>query len=131
MNHWYTDILDLANLQDLLTAIDGDDIFVAALDDKTGEAGWVFLDDCPTPLDFASVTGNDLSDGYWTADDAVFPSIADGDTVVALVVGIDSGSPATSRLALFIERSRDTTFISSTSTGNGLKLEWRGPFARI
>lgn len=65
-----------------------------------------------------TLTGKTFVNGTFDADDAVFPAVT-GPTVEALVIYVDTGNAATSRLVAFFD---DVTGFTFTPNGGALNL---------
>lgn len=81
-----------------------------AYDDLSGVQG--------TPV---TLTGKSLTDGVFDADDATFTSIT-GNTVEAVVIYKDSGTPSTSYLIAYLDSA--TAGLPFTPNGANVTLTW-------
>lgn len=126
MSGFFTSIGDDAHLAALITAIGADTIGVRAIDGTyTFDATDVFLDVTDgAELESVGVTGNDLTGFEWTADSFTLTTITDVETIAGLVIYIDSGSSATSRMFGLIDRRADSTAISVTGNDNDITVSW-------
>jgi hypothetical protein len=126
MNGWRPSAGNRANLIDLLEAIDTDDIGVRLLDGSyTNDDNDEFLNATNSAaIASEQMTNNAVAEWDWTADDVVFSSIPDGDIVEALVVYIDTGSAATSRIVGFVDRKADTTGMFVETNGGDITIHW-------
>jgi hypothetical protein len=62
-----------------------------------------------------------FTDGTFDADDSVFPSVT-GATIEAILIYIDTGSAATSRLVAYIDAG--VTGLPYTPNGGGINVNW-------
>lgn len=101
-------------------------------DDAEYDATDQFLDDVVgTKLGAAvAINSKDVSNGQFTGSNGVF-SPPDGQTVSSIVVYIDSGSDATSRLLAWLDTKADTTALTFTSTGVPVQPFWNDPYFSI
>lgn len=115
----------------LLTAgtnVDIDDLTVKAvlldLADYTYNAAHDFLNDVPagarvgTPQTIANTT---VTDGLFDGDNVTFPAVT-GDQAEAILIYIDTGTEATSRLVAFIDTG--VTGLPVTPDGNAITIGW-------
>jgi hypothetical protein len=68
-----------------------------------------------------ALTGVSITDGIFDANDAVFPLVPAGDTAEGVVIYLDTGNPATSRLLHYIDQI--TSFPVATTGGN-ITVQW-------
>lgn len=84
-----------------------------------------------TPLGSAvEITGKDVTSGQFTGTIGSFNPPAGG-TVIAMIVFIDTGSSATSRVIGWLDTKEDSTPISLPTTGDAMLLHWIDPFVSI
>lgn len=76
------------------------------------------------------ITSKDVASGQFTGSIGAFTP-PDGGTVIALIVFIDTGSAATSRVLAWIDTKGDTTAIDIPTTGGSMLLHWYDPFFSI
>lgn len=69
-----------------------------------------------------------LNDGVLDGDDVAFTDVANGTAVAAVVVAVDSGAPATSRLLLYFDTG---TNFPITSIGQPISVTWDNGANRI
>jgi hypothetical protein len=99
--------------------------------DYTYSAAHDFLDDVPsgarvcTPQTLATKT---YTDGVFDADDVTFPSCT-GDQSEAILIYIDTGSEATSRLVAYIDTG--FTGFPITPSGGNITITWSSGANRI
>lgn len=73
-------------------------------------------------------TGADATDGILDLADHTEPLVPLGDTIRGLVIFLDTGVEATSRLLVFIDERSDTTPLSIPTTGGNVEIVWpNGP----
>jgi hypothetical protein len=91
-----------------------------------------FFDEMPGTAVGAAVTitAKDITDGRFTGAIGSFTP-PNGFVVIALVVFIDTGTPATSRLLAYIDTKGDTIPITITTNGSAMLLHWNDPFFSI
>lgn len=78
------------------------------------------------------LTGNTvLDDGICDSDDLNYPGVSIGETVVAIVIAIDTGSTATSPLIYFADTNNDTTPINRAGDGSVIPLVWAASTNRV
>lgn len=96
-------------------------IALVDLADYTYDAAHDFLDDVPSGARVAVVdlTGVTTANGLIDADNAVFPSVT-GDVAEALILYINTGSAATSRLVAFIDTG--VTRLPVTPNGTNINI---------
>jgi hypothetical protein len=101
-------------------------------DDVVYDATDEFLDDVAgTALGAAvEITAKDVTNGQFTGTNGSFTPTA-GATVSALVVFIDSGSEATSRVLAYLDTKGDTAPIAIVTTGDPMLLHWTDPYLSI
>jgi hypothetical protein len=79
-----------------------------------------------------TITSKDVTDGQFTS---TTPSLLftppGGFTVTTLVIYVNTGSDATSRVLSWIDTKGDTTPISMVTTGDSINLHWDDPFLSI
>lgn len=68
-----------------------------------------------------TLTGKTFADGVFDADDSVFPAVS-GATVEAIVIYVDTGTPATSRLVAYIDAG--ATGLPVTPNGGAINVAW-------
>jgi hypothetical protein len=73
----------------------------------------------PEPVPSKSVAGGEFFGGP-----VVFAAVLAGDTATGLVVYVDSGTPATSRLLAFIDTNADADPLSVTTNGADITATW-------
>lgn len=107
-------------------ALDSGNIKVALVDlaDYTYSAAHNFLDDVPAGARVA-VSGNlaskTITDGIFDAADVVLSAVT-GDQAEALIIFIDTGVEATSRLVAFIDTG--VTGLPVTPNGGDITITW-------
>lgn len=70
-----------------------------------------------------TITSKTVTDGLFKSTDTnTFTAVAGGSTVTALIIYIDTGSAATSRLAAFIDTS--VTGFPLTTNGGDVTITW-------
>lgn len=114
---------DLANID-----LNDSTVKVALIDlaDYTYSAAHVFLTDVPgaaivgTPQTIANTT---VTNGLFDGDDVVFPAVT-GDPCEALILFIDTGTAATSRLVAFMDVG--VTGLPVTPNGGNINVTWNG-----
>lgn len=101
-------------------------VVVQALDDTyVYSAAHDFADDLTGELGAAiTLAGKTFTAGLFSADPASLTGIGAGDTVVALVYYIDTGTPSTSRLLAYEDRNADTTAMSFDGNGLPIDVDW-------
>ncbi len=97
----------------------------ALLAGYTWSAAHDFLDDVSasivgTPV---AVTGGSVAAGVFDAADTVFASVAEGSTVSAVVLYMDTGTPATSPLVALVDTGTGGALAIETSGGN-ITIKW-------
>lgn len=110
------------------------DFTVYLLDDSyTYNAAHNFLDDVTGILGTPQVlTGRTvLTGGVCDADDLNYPDVSIGETVRAVLIAVDTGTPATSPLVYFADVNNDTTPISYAGNGASIPLVWSAASARV
>lgn len=100
------------------------DVKVVLVDtaDYTFSAAHEFLDDVPAAARVATsgnLANKTATNGLFNADNAVFPSVT-GDEAEALIVYIDTGDEATSRLIAYLDTGQ--TGLPITPNGNNITL---------
>lgn len=106
----------------------GDTIHVRAVEaGYTYDAADEFMADLTgvgaTVFDFL-LAGRSATGGVLDADPHTEPGVAPGSTVTQLIVYVDSGSSATSRLLLFLDTGADTAPFSFTTNGGNVVVSW-------
>lgn len=134
MTTWYP--LALAALLDGLVSggAPGGTPTVVALDSSyTYSAAHDFADDLTGQLgDAIALTTVAFTAGVLTADNAGITGTSGGDVVAALAVYVDTGTPSTSPLLVFIDTNGDSTPMSFTSDGSTITIAWQsGQIASI
>lgn len=102
------------------------------LEGYTYSAAHDFYDDISasvvgTPV---AVTGASVTAGVLDADDVVFPSVAEGSTVTAVALYMDTGTPATSPLVAIIDTGTGGALAIETSGGN-ITIKWDAGASKI
>ena len=107
-----------------------DTIKVAMIDTDTYtySATHEFYDDLSGVVDTpVALTTKSTTDGVFDADDATF-SEATGDTVEALVIYKDTGTPSTSPLIAYIDSG---TNLPVTPNGGDITIQWSSESSKI
>ena len=107
-----------------------DTIKVAMIDTGTYtySATHEFYDDLSGVVDTpVALTTKSTTDGVFDADDAIF-SAAAGDTVEALVIYKDTGTPSTSPLIAYIDTG---TNLPVTPNGGDITIQWSSESSKI
>jgi len=107
-----------------------DTIKVAMIDTGTYtySATHEFYDDLSGVVDTpVALTTKSTTDGVFDADDATF-SEATGDTVEALVIYKDTGTPSTSPLIAYIDSG---TNLPVTPNGGDITIQWSSESSKI
>ena len=107
-----------------------DTIKVAMIDTGTYtySATHEFYDDLSGVVDTpVALTTKSTTDGVFDADDAIF-SEATGDTVEALVIYKDTGTPSTSPLIAYIDSG---TNLPVTPNGGDITIQWSSESSKI
>src|SRR6056297_420028 len=107
-----------------------DTIKVAMIDTDTYtySATHEFYDDLSGVVDTpVALTTKSTTDGVFDADDATF-SEATGDTVEALVIYKDTGTPSTSPLTAYIDSG---TNLPVTPNGGDITVQWSNDTSKI
>lgn len=79
------------------------------------------------PVDITSKT---IDDGQFRGSIATFTPTS-GFTVTTLIVYVNTGSDASSRVLAWLDTKADTAPISFETTGDPLNLHWNDPFLSI
>lgn len=101
-------------------------------DDAIYDAADVFVSDVTgTQVGPAvDITGKAVTNGQFTGSVGTFTPPG-GATVIALIVHVNTGSDATSRVLAWLDTKADTTPISIPTTGGSIVLHWNDPFLSI
>ena len=104
----------------------------ALLAGYTYSAGHDFLDDVSaaivgTPV---AVSGGSVAAGVFDADDTVFTAVAEGSTVTAVALYMDTGTPATSPLVALVDTGTGGALAIVTSGGN-ITIKWDAGATKI
>jgi hypothetical protein len=96
----------------------------AALSTATYSSAHDFYDDVSastvgTPQTIANTT---VTDGLFDGDNVTYTAVAGGSTVTAIIIYIDTGSAATSRLVAFIDTG--VTGFPLTTNGGDVTVTW-------
>lgn len=124
-----------ATLDAMWTAVvDTADVTMQACDSTHGyvSGSSVWLDDLDAGSflgDAEVLTGVTYTAGSLTADAATLTSIAAGEFVAAIVVYADTGTPATSRILVFLDKNADGTTMNKE--GDGTTMTATGPSGLI
>lgn len=102
------------------------DVKVALIDtnDYTYSASHEFLDDVPAGAIVATsgnLTNKTNANGVFDADDVTLSNVS-GDESEALIIYVDSGNPATSRLVAYIDTG--VTGLPVTPNGGNIIITW-------
>jgi hypothetical protein len=73
----------------------------------------------------ATVTGKSVSSGVFDAGDVLFADVTTGETVDAVVLYLDTGTPGTSRLVAWIDGA------SISTNGGNITVTWSNGAAKI
>lgn len=94
------------------------------LADYTYSAAHDFLDDVPSGARVGTpqtIANKSVTNGLFDGDDVSFPSVT-GDQSEALIIYIDTGSEATSRLVAFLDTG--VTGLPVTPNGGNIGITW-------
>lgn len=77
-----------------------------------------------------TLTGKSTTDGLFTATVGAFSPPAD-ETIVAVVLYVNTGVDSTSRLLAFLDEKADGTAMAIETDGSSFFLNWNGPIFSI
>ncbi|MGH2343380.1 hypothetical protein ACRC7T_18095 [Segnochrobactraceae bacterium EtOH-i3] len=80
--------------------------------------------------DPVAVTGGAVAAGAFDADDTVFSAVAEGSTIGAVALYMDTGTPATSPLVALVDTGTGGALAIETSGGN-ITIKWDDGASKI
>lgn len=86
-----------------------------------------FLNDIPggaVRVSTATLTGRTTTGGVCDADPTTFPVVPAGSPFTQLILYMDTGTEATSRLIYYFDTKSDTTPINVTPNGSDIVVTW-------
>jgi hypothetical protein len=119
----YQGNIDVTGVDLRLEAVSGAYVYDPADEDVADLTGR--LETSPV-LTGVAVSGRDLS-----VSSTTFAAVGPGDDLEAVVLFVDTGVDATSRLVAFIARRADTVPLVVETNGGPVTLTWPGPIVRI